>query len=169
MTPFAHLGVLYVNLTPTLMTTTKSRKAPGSTGLGCYFHIEISPSSEFDAFFTKDVGRLGHSLLVLGRRKKDGKWATHKWLINKNDAYITELGKLDSDDRRVKEILDYVSTDLVHKEKDVFYSPSHRSIRTFEKGPKNHSKKPNPEMYFESYEDYEKYQEERLSHPSCFE
>lgn len=150
------------------MTTTKSRKAPGSTGLGCYFHIEVTPSSEFTAFFTKDVGRSGHSLLVLGKRKKDDKWATHKWLISKDDAYISELGRLDSNDRHVKQILDYVGKDLVHKEKDIFSTPTHRSLRTFEKIPKNQSKATNPEMYFESYEDYEKYQEERLSHPSCF-
>lgn len=143
------------------MNTVKTKTA-SSIGSGRYFHVEVRPKTDFNAFYTKDVGRTGHSLLVLGRKKKDGKWAAHLWLINKKDAYITESGKLDSEDRRVKQILDYVDGDLVHKEKDTFYVRSQRSLKKIPEEHPSCSRTDCPEMYFENYEDYEKYYESQL-------
>ena len=41
----------------------RSRRKPGSTGSGDYYHIEARPKREFVAFRTQDVGRFkGHPL-----------------------------------------------------------------------------------------------------------
>jgi hypothetical protein len=139
------------------------RKEPGTTGKGRYFHVEVRPSADFSCFYTEDVGRTGHSLLVLGKRKDDDKWCTHKWLISKGDAYISEHGKLESEDLRVKQILDYVDGDLTHKEGDVFYVRSHRGLGDLDTGKQRCSKSECPDMYFENYEDYEKYEEDMMN------
>ncbi len=149
--------------------TTATPKKTGSVGSGRYFHVEVSPKEEFSGFYTKDVGRRGHSLLVLGRKKSDGKWATHKWLVNKDDAYISDRGKLKSDDTRVQQILDYVDGNLTHKEKDTFYVRPHRSLKKMEEEHKRCSPEVCPDMYFENYGDYEKYEDERLDKPIYLE
>lgn len=137
--------------------TALKRKEPGSTGEGRYFHIIVHPQETFTHFCTRDVGRSGHSLLVLGK-KKDGRWATHKWLINKKDAYISSAGKLCSSDFKVQQILDYCDGNLVHREKDIFQvlpevSRKHQSIK----------KESLPEMYFENYDEYEDYFQKHTS------
>lgn len=63
----------------------RARKKPGSTGKGKYFHITVRPKSEFTSFRVQDVGRPGGVQRVAGRRSS-GSWATHKWLISKDDA-----------------------------------------------------------------------------------
>ncbi len=132
--------------------TATHRKEPGSTGEGEYFHLIVRPKDEFVFFHTRDVGRQGHSQLVLGKTK-DGKWGTHKWLISKKDAYITTDGDLKSDDFKVQRIIDYCNGNLVHREKDIFqiqpcdHSRKHRSCR----------KEECPEMYFENYDEYDRY------------
>lgn len=137
------------------------RKEPGSTGEGQYFHIIVRPKEELTLFNTRDVGRPGHSLLVLGK-SKEGKWLTHKWLINKNDAYINPEGKLQSDDFKVQRILDYCDGCLVHKEKDIFEVRSHPSPR---KQGSVRAESPSDrcsEMYFDNYDEYDRFFSEQL-------
>lgn len=118
-----------------------------------YFQIEVRPKEDFVLFRTEEAGFPGNTLLVMGKQK-NGHWATHKWLIDKKDAYITPDGKIKSDDFTVQRIIDYYCDgELVHKGKDVFQfcpcndSREHRSCR----------EEARPEMYFENYEEYEKY------------
>lgn len=132
--------------------TTLHRKEPGSTGEGQYFHLIVRPKDQFTLFETKDVGRRGHSLLVLGKTK-EGKWSTHKWLINKKDAYVNLDGALKSDDYRIQQILDYCNGNLTHSEGDIFQVM-----------PYTHTRKPSacrgedcPEMYFNDYAEYDNY------------
>lgn len=68
-----------------------------------------------------------------------------------------------SEDYRIKEILDYVDGNLVHKEKDIFYVRQHRPLREEQQ---SCSTEECPDMYFENYDDYEKYEEERLNKPT---
>ncbi|MFA6024447.1 MAG: hypothetical protein WC777_04515 [Candidatus Gracilibacteria bacterium] len=121
---------------------------------GHFFHLELRPREDFVLFSVRDIGREGHSFLVLGQFP-DGTWATHKWLISKRDAYISDKGELKSEDYLVQEILDYVDGDLVHKTADSFVVRTHRGLRS------NAAPAPVceecPEMYFDTYEDYEKY------------
>lgn len=142
---------------------TPKRGESGSVRKGHFFHIEVRPSTEFEAFYTEDVGRKGHSKLVLGKSKEDGKWITHKWLISKEDAYISDHGKVESEDPRIQKILDYLDGDLTHKEKDTFSARPHRRLKDFEVEKSRHSPQECPEMYFESYDDYEKYQEQMMN------
>jgi len=128
------------------------RKKPGSTGEGRYFHVEVRPKENFVLFNTRDVGRPGHSLLVLGKQK-DGKWVTHKWLIDKRDAYINTGGQLQSDDPKVQKILEYCGAYFVHKEKDIFQVLPIESERKHQSVQKEKC----PEMYFENYDEYENY------------
>ncbi len=145
------------------MNTT--RKQPGSTSRGNYFHIEISPKTEFEAFYTKDIGRIGHSLLVLGKRKSDGKWVGQKLLINKNDAYISERGRLESEDPSIMRMLNNLDGDILHKTMDIFYVRKHNNLKNFGKDKQYCSLEECPSMYFENYEDYEKYEEELTKKP----
>lgn len=64
-----------------------TRKSPGSSGRGDYYHIELRPTDGFVTFRTQDVGDPGHIQRVAGKRE-GGSWATVKWLIAKEDAHI---------------------------------------------------------------------------------
>ena len=79
------------------------RKAPGSSGSGDYYHVEIRPGEEFVTFQTQDVGRRGHIQRVAGRRSS-GYWTTVKWLIGKEDAHIQDE-KLVPDTKAAKEVI----------------------------------------------------------------
>ena len=146
-----------------------TKKAPFPLGNGQYYHVEVRPKTEFSAFYTEDVGRRKHSMLVLGKQKKDDKWATHKWLISKGDAYISDRGELKSEDHRIQQILDYVDGNLVHKERDTFYIRPHRNIKLHKAEKQHCSIDECPEMYFENYEDYENYVQEKAKQPSYLE
>jgi hypothetical protein len=79
------------------------RKAPGSSGMGEYYHVELRPGEEFVTFQTQDVGRRGHIQRVAGRRSS-GYWTTVKWLIGKEDAHIQDE-KLVPDSKAAKDVI----------------------------------------------------------------
>lgn len=125
-----------------------TRKKPGLSGKGKYFHVEFCPSKNFVSFMTRDVGRKGHSQCVLGKHR-DGKWKIQKWLISKGDAFISESGQLCSEDPKVDAILKSNKAEIVHARGDTFQLRPHRNLKMKKEG----------EMYFDSYKEYEKYYE----------
>ena len=81
----------------------RSRKKPGSTGGGDYYHVEVRPKGEFVTFRTQDVGRKGHVQRVAGKRRS-GTWDDQKWLISKSDAHVKN-GRLVADTSAVAAVL----------------------------------------------------------------
>jgi hypothetical protein len=96
----------------------KKRAKPGTTGEGEYYHIEVRPKSEFETFRYHDVGDPGHIQRLAGKRK-NGNWATHSWLISKEDAHM-EGTKLIADTIDAQELLDGLATTPEHQKGDVF-------------------------------------------------
>lgn len=139
--------------------TTQPRKKPGSTGEGDYFHIELVPSKEFVLFKTRDVGRKGHSQMVVGQ-KEDGSWATQKWLISKEDAFISDHGNLMSEDPKVSKILNSFKGQICHTEGDIFMVRAHRGIK--KRCPEQAEDGCYCGMYFKDYADYEKYYDRHI-------
>ena len=93
-------------------TRKPTRKAPGSTGRGEYYHVEVRPGEEFVTFQTQDVGRRGHIQRVAGRRSS-GYWTTVKWLIGKEDAHIQDE-KLVPDSKAAKDVIKQLGSPPVH-------------------------------------------------------
>ena len=84
-------------------TKKQTRKAPGSSGRGDYYHVEVRPGEEFVTFQTQDVGRRGHIQRVAGKRSS-GYWTTVKWLIGKEDAHLQDE-KLVPDTKAAKDVI----------------------------------------------------------------
>jgi hypothetical protein len=82
----------------------KTRKKPGSTGQGDYYHVEVAPKSGFVTFRTQDVGKRGHLQRVAGK-KETGQWVTVKWLIGKEDAHVRGK-KLIPDTKAAKNLIE---------------------------------------------------------------
>ena len=101
-----------------MATSDKTRKKPGSSGEGDYYHIEVQPKGEFTTFRTQDVGERGHIQRVAGKRSS-GTWSTVKWLIGKEDAHI-QNGKLIPDTKDAKGVIEKLGTQPVHLMGDRF-------------------------------------------------
>ena len=95
-----------------------SRKKPGSTGRGEYYHIEVRSAGDFVSFQTQDVGRPGHIQRVAGRRPT-GYWATVKWLIGKEDAHVQGT-QLVADTKDAREVIEQLGSQPVHVVGDRF-------------------------------------------------
>jgi len=95
-----------------------TRKKPGSTGRGDYYHIEVRPARDFVTFQTQDVGKRGHIQRVAGRRSS-GHWATVKWLIGKEDAHMQD-SKLVPDTKDAKNVIEQLGSQPVHMIGDRF-------------------------------------------------
>src|SRR5262245_7270084 len=89
----------------------QTRKKPGSTGTGEYYHIEVLPKADFVTFQTQDVGRRGHIQRVAGQRSS-GYWSTVKWLIDKNDAHVQD-NKLVPDTNEAKSVIEQLGSEPV--------------------------------------------------------
>jgi hypothetical protein len=89
-----------------------TRKKPGSTGRGEYYHIEVRSAGDFVNFQTQDVGRPGHIQRVAGRRPT-GYWATVKWLIGKEDAHV-QGAKLVADTKDARDVIEQLGSQPVH-------------------------------------------------------
>jgi len=96
----------------------RSRKKPGSTGQGEYYHIEVRPKNEFVTFRTQDVGDPGGLQRVAGQRE-NGSWADVKWLISKEFAHV-ENGKLVADHEDARGLLKKLGSTPVHIRGDRF-------------------------------------------------
>jgi hypothetical protein len=95
-----------------------TRRKPGSTGKGDYYHIEVLPKSGFVTFRTQDVGDPGHIQRVAGKRE-GGSWETVKWLIGKEDAHVRG-GHLVADSKDAKNLIKELGTKPVHISGDRF-------------------------------------------------
>lgn len=96
------------------------RKAPGSTGKGKFYRIEIRPKYEFKSFRIQDVGKKGGLERLAGRRKS-GSWDTVTWLVEKSKAHI-ERGHLKFDSAKDASILKQIKGPIVHVKGDIFHA-----------------------------------------------
>ena len=95
-----------------------SRRSPGSSGRGEYYHIELRPDEDFATYRTQDVGDPGHIQRVAGKREGGG-WSTVKWLVAKGDAHV-EGGRLIGDTSEAKDLLKKLRSSVTHKSGDRF-------------------------------------------------
>jgi hypothetical protein len=102
------------------------RKAPGSTGKGNYYHIELRDGADFETFRTQDVGDPGHLQRVGGKRAGGG-WSTVKWLVSKEDAHV-EDGKLVGDTQEAKDLIRKLRSRPTHIRGDRFQAKPRRNV-----------------------------------------
>lgn len=103
-----------------------SRKKPGMGNDGDYYRVIIRPKSEFAMFRTHDVGRVGHSQRIAGKRSS-GSWATHSWLIHKDDAFV-ESGKLKSKKSKIKNILGKLRGPIKKHKGNIFHAKPRKNM-----------------------------------------
>jgi len=94
------------------------RKAPGSTGKGKFYRIEIRPKGQFSSFRVQDVGKKGGLERLAGRRKS-GSWDTVSWLISKDKANVTR-GHLKIVGKKEQSVLKQIKGPIVHIKGDIF-------------------------------------------------
>jgi hypothetical protein len=102
------------------------RKAPGSSGQGEYYHVEVRPTDDFVTFRTQDVGDPGHVQRVAGKRET-GSWATVKWLIGKEDAHV-DGDRLVADTKDAKDVIRKLGSKPAHKTGDIFEAKPRRNV-----------------------------------------
>ena len=107
------------------------RKAPGSTGKGKFYRIEVRPKGDFKKFRVQDVGRKGGLERLAGQRPS-GSWGTVSWLISKDDAH-TERGHLIIDDKKAQSALKQIRGPILHVKGDIFKAHPARNIPEKEK------------------------------------
>ena len=107
------------------------RKAPGTTGKGKFYRIEVRPKSDFKMFRLQDVGRKGGQERLAGKRPS-GSWGTVSWLVSKDDAEVVR-GKLLIRDAKAKTALKQIRGPIVHVKGDVFRAHPARNIPEREK------------------------------------
>lgn len=115
-----------------------SRKKPGMGKQGKYYRIIIRPKSQFQSFRTHDIGRDGHTQRLAGKRSS-GSWATHAWLIHKNDAYV-DNGKLKSNKEKIKKILNRLRGPITKYRGDVFKAKPRKNVPEKDKPTKKQKK-----------------------------
>jgi hypothetical protein len=103
-----------------------TRRSPGSTGQGEYYHVEVRPGRDFVSFRTQGVGDPGHVQRVAGKRES-GSWATVKWLIGKEDSHV-EGDTLVGDTRDAKDVLKKLGSKPVRKSGDRFEAKDRRNV-----------------------------------------
>lgn len=108
-------------------TSKQTRRKPGSTGKGEYYHIEVLPKSDFISFQTQDVGRRGHIQRVAGQRAS-GYWSTVKWLIDKDEAHVQD-NKLVPDTKAARDVLEQLGSEPVRMLGDLFKARPRPSFR----------------------------------------
>lgn len=109
----------------------RGRAKPGSTGKGEYYRIEVRPKENFTTFRNQDIGDPGHIQRLAGRRSS-GSWATHAWLVSKEDAHISGE-KLIPDSKDAKELLEMLESEPQHIKGDIFKAKDRRNVPEAEK------------------------------------
>ncbi len=94
------------------------RKAPGSTGKGKFYRIELRPKGGFTRFRMQDVGQKGGLERLAGRRSS-GSWDTVSWLISKDKAAVVR-GHLKITGAKEKSVLKQIKGHIVHIKGDIF-------------------------------------------------
>jgi hypothetical protein len=110
-----------------MMATMTRRKAPGSTGKGKFFRINVRPKSDFTSFRVQDVGQKGGLERLAGRRSS-GSWGTVSWLISKDDARVDKRGHLKITDAKAKSVLKSISGRIVHVKGDIYKAHPEKNV-----------------------------------------
>lgn len=96
------------------------RKAPGSTGKGKFYRIEIRPKRQFSSFRVQDVGKKGGLERLAGHRRS-GSWDTVSWLIAKDKAEVVK-GHLKIIGTKEKSVLKQIKGPITHIKGDIFHA-----------------------------------------------
>lgn len=96
------------------------RKAPGSTGKGKFYRIELRPKGQFKSFRVQDVGRKGGLERLAGHRAS-GSWDTVSWLIAKDKADVVR-GHLKITGKKEQSVLKQIKGPIVHIKGDIFHA-----------------------------------------------
>ncbi len=99
----------------------------GTKGEGEYYRVIVRPKSQFTSFRSQDVGRDGHTLRLAGHRSS-GSWATHAWLIHKDDSYVDDQGYLRSDRKSTQKVLRNLRSVPRRVRGDIFESKPRRNV-----------------------------------------
>ena len=102
------------------------RKAPGSTGKGRFYRINIRPKGEFKSFRMQDVGQKGGLERLAGHRAS-GSWDTVTWLVEKKDAHV-KAGHLIVTGAKAKSVLKNISGHIYHVKGDIFRAHPRKNI-----------------------------------------
>lgn len=110
----------------------KRRKAPGATGKGRFFHIQIRPKYEFKTFRVQDVGEKGGLERLAGKRPgPGGSWDTVTWLVSKDDAHVDAHGHLVLTGK-AKSLLKQFKGRITHVKADIFKAHE-KNVREIDK------------------------------------
>ena len=104
----------------------RSRRKPGTTGRGAYYHVEVRPKAAFVSFRTQDVGGRGGIERVAGKRGS-GSWDTQKWLISKRHAHL-EGGRLIADSGGARKVLEALGSSPRHLGGDRFKARPRQNV-----------------------------------------
>lgn len=102
------------------------RKAPGSTGKGNFYRINIRPKGDFTSFRMQDVGEKGGLERLAGHRAS-GSWDTVTWLVEKKDAHVKN-GHLIITDAKAKSVLKNISGHIYHVKGDIFRAHPRKNV-----------------------------------------
>jgi hypothetical protein len=102
-----------------VVNMTERRKAPGSTGKGKFYRINVRPKGDFTSFRIQDVGEKGGLERLAGRRSS-GSWDTVTWLVGKDKAHVDEHGHLKVTDKKAASALKQIKGRIVHVKGDIF-------------------------------------------------
>lgn len=91
-----------------------------SQGKGKFYRVIIRDKSDFVMFRNHDVGGQGHIERLAGKRAS-GRWSTVSWLIDKNEAHISN-GILVGDTEDAKNVLKKLRRKPKHVKGDIFDS-----------------------------------------------
>lgn len=94
------------------------RKAPGSTGKGKFYRIQVRPKQQFSSFRVQDVGKKGGLERLAGHRRS-GSWDTVSWLISKDKANVIN-GRLKITGKKEQSVLKQIKGPIVHVKGDIF-------------------------------------------------
>lgn len=125
---------------PSLRRSKHSAKNDMDPG-GKYYRIEVRPKEEFDLFRVRDIDtdKSGHLECLLGRHKRSSRFIPVAWLVPKEDAHLSENGRLVIDRPGTRKVLKQIKVPIIHSEGDFFYAqPTQKRIQG--SGRKDHKK-----------------------------
>ena len=109
----------------------RARKKPGMGGKGRFYRVVVRDKSDFVMFRNHDVGEKGHVERLAGKRA-NGRWATVAWLIDKNEAHISN-GFLVGDNEDVRDVLGKLQSKPKLLKGDIFKARPRRNVPEKEK------------------------------------